>query len=128
MMVDAAGKLLRFLLRPGQAHDITQGEALVEGFVCKRIIADRGYAAKDFVDGLLEKGIEVAIPPHLQAKERRACDKRRYRERNLVERFISRPKHFRRVFSRFEKLDTPHLGFLRLVGVMIWLRSNVNTT
>jgi len=122
MMVDAAGKPLRFVLSPGQAHDITQAEALIQGFACKRIIADRGYAAKDFVDSLLEKGIEVVIPPHPQAKEQREYDKRWYRERNLVERFINKLKHFRRVFSRFEKLDTSHLGFLHLVGTLIWLR------
>ena len=128
MMVDAAGKPLRFLLSPGQAHDITQAEALVEGFACKRIIADRGYAAQSFVDSLLEKGIEVVIPPHPRAKEQRDYDKRWYRERNLVERFINKMKHFRRVFSRFEKLDTSLFGFLHLAGAMIWLRANVNTT
>ena len=126
--VDAAGKPLRFRLSPGQAHDITQAEELVEGFAFKRVIADRGYASQDFVDSLLEKGIEVVIPPHPSAKEKRAYDKVWYRERNLVERFINKIKHFRRVFSRFEKLDTSHLGFLHLAGAMIWLRANVNTT
>lgn len=45
-----------------------------------------------------------------------------------MERFINKPKHFRRVFSRFEKLDTSHLGFLHLAGTVIWLRHNVNRT
>ena len=79
-----------------------------------------------FVDKLLASGVEVAIPPHPRAKAQRAYDKRWYRERNLVERYFNKIKHFRRVFSRFEKLDTSHLGFLHFDGTQIWLRQNVN--
>ena len=120
--VDAAGKPLRFRLSAGQVHDITQAESLIEGFAFERVIADRGYASQDFVDKLLARGLEVVIPPHPRAKAQREYDKRWYRERNLVERFINKIKHFRRVFSRFEKLDTSHLGFLHFVGTLIWLR------
>jgi len=113
-------------LSPGQAHAINQASELVEGFAIQRDIADRGYAAQPFVDSLLAKGIEVVIPPHQQAKEKREYDNRWYRERHLVECFINKIKHFHRVFSRFEKLDTSHLGFLHLASTMIYLRANVN--
>lgn len=122
MTVNASGKPLRFRLSPGQAHDSTQAAKLIEGFDFERVIADRAYAAQPFVDSLHEKGVEVVIPPHPRAKKKRAYSKRWYRERNLVERFINKLKHFRRVFSRFEKLDTSHLGFLHFVGTLIWLR------
>ena len=39
-----------------------------------------------------------------------------------IECFINRIRHFRRVFSRFEKLDSSYLGFLNFVGALIWLR------
>ena len=120
--VDALGNPLRFRLSPGQAHDINQARDLVEGFAFQRVIADRGYASQEFVDSLLERGIEVVIPPHPCAKEQREYDRWLYRERHLVECFINKIKHFRRVFSRFEKLDTSYLGFLHLVGTLIWLR------
>ena len=120
--VDGLGHALRFLLSPGQAHDINKAEELVKGFAFQRVIADRGYAAQPFVDSLLEKGIEVVIPPHQRAKEQREYDKWWYRERQLVECFINKIKHFRRVFSRYEKLDRSYLGFLHFVGALIWLR------
>ncbi len=120
--VDALGNPLRFRLSPGQAHDINQAKELVEGFAFQRVIADRGYASQEFVDSLLERGIEVVIPPHPRAKEQREYDRWLYRERHLVECFINKIKHFRRVFSRFEKLDSSYLGFLHLVGTLIWLR------
>ena len=31
-------------------------------------------------------------------------------------------KHYRRIFSRFEKLDTRYLGFLHFTAALIWLR------
>ncbi len=120
--VDALGKPLRFRLSPGQAHDIKQASELLRGFAFQRVIADRSYAAKDFVDSLLERGIEVVIPPHQRAKEQREYDRWLYRKRHLVECFINKIKHFRRVFSRYEKLDTSYLGFLHFVGTLVWLR------
>ena len=49
-------------------------------------------------------------------------DRHLYRERHLVECFIDKIKHYRRIFSRFEKLDTRYLGFLHFTAALIWLR------
>lgn len=120
--VDALGYPLRFRLSAGQRHDITEAENLVTGFIFERLIADRGYAAQDFVDWLHEHGMEAVIPPHQLAKKAREYDTWWYRERHLIECFINKIKHFRRIFSRFEKLDCSYLGFLHFVGTLIWLR------
>ena len=120
--VDGLGNPLRFRLTAGQQHDITQAQALLEGFDFERLIADRGYAAEHFIEYLLERGIQTVIPPHQRAKVLREYDKWLYRERHLVECFINKIKHFRRIFSRFEKLDISYLSFLQFVGVLIWLR------
>ena len=119
---DGLGSPLRFILTAGQRHDITQAQALLHGFDFERLIADRGYAAEDFIDFLLEHGIQAVIPPHQRAKVLREYDKWLYRERHLVECFINKIKHFRRIFSRFEKLDTSYLSFLQFVSVLVWLR------
>jgi len=46
----------------------------------------------------------------------------RYRERYLVECFTGKIKHFRRVFSRFDKLACRYLGFVQVASTLIWLR------
>lgn len=120
--VDGLGNPLRLCLTAGQRHDITQALVLVDGFDFERLIADRGYAAQEFVDWLIEHGIEIVIPPHQRAKEERNYDKWLYRERHLVETFINKIKHFRRIFSRFDKLAQRYLGFLHFVSTLIWLR------
>ena len=35
---------------------------------------------------------------------------------------IGKIKHYRRIFSRFDKLASRYLGFLQFVGALIWLR------
>ncbi len=120
--VDGLGNPLRLCLTAGQRHDITQAYHLLEGFEFEHLIADRGYAAEHFIDYLLERGIEAVIPPHPRAKVLREYDEWLDRQRHLGECFINKIKHFRRVFSRFEKLDRSYLGFLHFVSSLIWLR------
>jgi len=120
--VDALGNPLRYVLTGGQRHDITQAEELITGFECEYVIADKSYDAADFLE-LIDaiKAIPV-IPPRSNRKQQREYDNHLYRERHLVECFIGKIKHYRRIFSRFEKLASRYLGFLSFVGVLIWLR------
>ena len=120
--VDGLGNPLRYVLTPGQRHDITQAYELLDGFEFDRLIADRGYSAEHFIEYLLDRGIEAVIPPHQCANILREYDQWLYRERHLIECFINKIKHFRRIFSRFEKLDRSFMGFLHFVGTLIWLR------
>jgi transposase len=120
--VDALGNPLRFLLTGGQRHDITQAEALIADYEFERVIADRSYDSDDFLLVIAEKEAEAVIPPRKNRKENREYDKHLYKERHLVECFIGKVKHYRRIFSRFDKLDKCYLGFLSFVGALIWLR------
>ena len=123
--VDGLGNPVRLHLTAGQESDIGQAVLLVEGLSFARIIADRGYAAQDFYDWVVAQQMEPVIPPHQRAKGEKAerpYDKWLYRERHLVECFINKIKHYRRVFSRFDKLASRYLGFLHFVSSLIWLR------
>lgn len=120
--VDGLGNPLRFRLTGGQRHDITQAASLIEGFSADYIIADRAYDAADFLDLVVKSGAESVIPSSAHRNEQREHDRHLYKERHLAECFINKIKHYRRVFSRFEKLASRYLGFLQLTAVMIWLR------
>lgn len=121
--VDGLGNPLRFILTTGQRHDIIQAEALVLDLDFKRLIADKSYDADDFIRLLVEElKAEAVIPPRARRKEQRDYDLHRYKERHLVECFINKIKHFRCIFSRFEKLASRYLSFLSFVGALIWLR------
>ena len=120
--VDALGNPLRFTLTGGQAHDITQAEALIAHYSWEYVIADRGYDSDAFIQVVLEGGGIPVIPPRSNRKEGREYDRHLYRERHLVECFINKIKHYRHIFSRFDKLSRRYLGFLSFVGALIWLR------
>jgi transposase len=113
---------LRFLLTGGERHDITQAEGLTDGYEIQCVIADRSYDSAEFLAKITEKEASSVIPPRRNRKELREYDKHLYKERHLVECFFNKIKHYRRLFSRFEKLDKRHMGFLSLAAALIWLR------
>jgi transposase len=122
VLVDGLGNPLRLRLTAGQCHDSPQAPTLVEGLTFARVIADRGYAGQAFIDLVTRSGAEAVIPPHPRAKEPRDDDRWWYRERQLVECCVNKIKHFRRVFSRFDKLAHRYLGFVQFTCALIWLR------
>ena len=122
LVVDALGNPLRLRLTGGQVHDVTQAPDLLQALTCEYVIADRGYAAQALVDQISDSGAIAVIPPHQRAKLIREYDRWMYRERHLVECFINKVKHFRRIFSRFDKLAQRYAGFLHFVSVLVWLR------
>jgi transposase len=120
--VDALGNPLRLLLTAGQCHDSPQAAALIEGFVPQALIADKGYYSEGLIESVTAKGIEAVIPPKKNRRMQRDYDQHLYRERHLIECFINKIKHYRRVFSRFDKLSKNYLGFLSFVSALVWLR------
>jgi transposase len=116
------GNPLRFILTAGQCHDAPQAEALIEGYVTEAPIADKGYDSAPLITAVEANGVDVVIPPRSNRKQQREYDKHLYKERRLVECFINKIKHYRRVFSRLEKLSKNYLGSLSFVSALIWLR------
>ncbi len=122
MSVDGLGNPLRFSLTGGHVHDGTQAAVLIAGYERPYVIADKGYDAQRFRQSILERGMTGGIPPRSNRKEPHEYDAHLYRERPLVECCINKIKHFRRICSRFDKLDARYLAFLQFAGALIWLR------
>jgi transposase len=120
--VDALGNLLRFILTPGQASDITQGPALIFGFSAASVLADRGYDCDEFRTRIKMQNCDPVIPPRANRKKVVEYDKDLYKERNAIECFFSKIKHFRRIFSRFDKSARNFGAFISFVGALLWLR------
>ena len=117
MSVDALGNPLRFTLTGGQAHDITQADELIDGIESDYVIAERGYDSQRFRERIVEMGATPVIPPRSNRTEPLPYDEHLYGERH-----INKTKHYRHIFSRFDKLAKRYLGFLYFVGTLIWLK------
>lgn len=121
MVVDALGNPLRWQLTGGEAHDITQGPALIAGFRVQQVIADKGYDSSAFIACIEASGAQAVIPSRRTRREPRPYDRHAYRERHLVECFFNRLKQFRRIATRYEKLACNFLSMLNLATAYIWL-------
>ena len=121
-LCDALGNPLRFLLTPGQRHDAKAVPELLDGFAAKAILADKAYDSDKIVQSATEQDIQVIIPSKSNRKIQRPLDKERYKARHLVENLFQRMKVFRRVATRFDKLDTRYLGFVHIAGIMKWIQ------
>jgi transposase len=119
---DALGNPLRVCLTAGQRHDSIKADDLIVDLDFEYVIADRSYESQAFRDTIVASGAEAVIPPKKNAQNPYEYDTWRYRERHLIECFIGKIKHFRRVFSRFDKLARRYLGFVQFVSSLIWLR------
>ena len=84
-------------------------------------MADKGYDSDEILEFLAIRGAQACIPPKFNRIIQREYDKHLYKERNLVERFFNRIKHFRRLATRYEKHSQNFLGMLTLVAAVIWL-------
>src|ERR1700737_3372938 len=96
-LVDALGNPVELMLTPGQDHDLTCAEPLIENADPEALIGDKAYDADPFVETLTQRGITPVIPPKANRNIKRECDFALYCERNLVERFFNLLKHFRAI-------------------------------
>jgi len=67
------------------------------------------------------------VPPNPNRLHPWEYNKVIYRRRNEVERLFRRLKGYRRVFSRFDKLDVLFAGFIVLALIVEALRISVNS-
>lgn len=120
--VDALGNPVRFILTAGQVNDICQADGLISGFLFEKLLADKGFDSDRFRVSIAEVGAQAVIPSSHSRSQVIPHDEHLYAERNLVERFINKIKHYRRIATRYEKTALSFVSMLFLVGAMIWLR------
>ena len=109
------------MLTPGQAHDLACAEQLIDGADPDALLGDKAYDADPLVDILTQRGITPVIPPKANRKSPRDCDFALYCERNLVERFFNKLKHYRAITTRYDKLARNFLAGVQLASAMILL-------
>ena len=107
---------ITFALSPGQAGDGPQGRKLISslGSTSREVylLMDKAYegnATRNLAIGL---GYIPVVPPKENRKEPWDYDKELYKLRNQVERLFNRIKRFRRIFTRYDKLDIMFLAFI----------------
>jgi transposase len=76
------------------------------------LLMDRAYEGDETRQLAQALGMIPVVPPKTNRLNPWRYDRALYRKRNEIERLFPRLKSYRRIFSRFEKLDCLFLGFL----------------
>jgi transposase len=117
---------IAFSLTPGQAGDAPAGRALMQTLRhlpkrC-RLLMDRAYEGNETRQLALDLGFIPVVPPIPRRVDPWQYSKAWYKRRNEIERLFRRLKGFRRIFSRFDKLDVMFMAFLCFALVVEALR------
>ena len=126
MVAANARTSITFALSPGEASDAKAGRGLLGGIgplpSPLHLIMDKAYEDNETRQLALDFGFIPVVPPKSNRLEPWQYDRAMYRKRNEIERLFRRLKGFRRIFSRFEKLDVLFLGFLTFTLIVEALR------
>ena len=109
------------MLTPGQDHDLTCAQPLLENVDHGALLGDKAYDADPLIDTLNRRAIIPVIPPKANRKVKRDCDFALYCERNLIERFFNKIKHYRGIATRYDKLAQNFLDAVQLIAAIILL-------
>jgi len=124
-LTDARGLPIKVLLTPGQAHDLLGADTLLidlgEGDI---LLGDKAYDTDWLRQRIMAQGAAPNIPDKSNRRERHCFSKALYKERNRIERFFNKIKHFRRIATRFEKHAQNYLAMIKLASIRIWMRHN----
>ncbi len=128
-LVDAVGRPIRLKLTEGQAHD---GRSAADMYASigagQTLLADRAYDSDGLRSTLAERGAIANIRLMPTRKRWPDFDPILYRQRNQVERFFNKLKHFRAVATRYDKRDDNFLASVQIASIRIWLRTYESVT
>ena len=105
-----------FALSAGSCGDAPEGRSLLRQLGPApqpvHLLMDRAYEGDETRALAVELGYIPVVPPKRNRKEPWDYDKQLYKQRNQVERLFRRLKRFRRIFTRYDKLDVIFLAFI----------------
>ena len=119
-------KPVEFLLSQGQEHDAPHGRELMEIMGKQKqiipLVMDRAFE-DDYTRYIAQTlNFKPIVPPKKNRKNPWEHDNELYKTRNEIERDFRLVQGFRRVATRYDKLDIMYVGFVQLAYVYMAFR------
>ena len=92
------------------------------------LAVDRAYDGDHLRQSMAARGAWANIRPMPNRIRHPALSTWVYRQRNAVERFFNKLKHFRAIATRYDKRDDNVLASVQLASLRIWLRTYESVT
>lgn len=118
-VVTMDAKPIEVRITPGQQHEATVAEDLldfVRGTFC---LADGGYDSDRIVAAIKQRELKPVIPPSKSRKKRRRYDRELYKLRYRVEVFFHDLKRYRRIATRYDKTAVCFMAFVHLACFLL---------
>jgi transposase len=114
-------------LSPGSAADDPEGQKLMPEIsreICedKSLTMDKAYEGDACRAKVEECGMRPVVPPKSNRLQPWEYDKELYKSRNVVERYFRNIKQFRRVFTRYDKLDETYNTFIAIANISYFMK------
>jgi transposase len=78
--------------------------------------------ASRFRAHLAARSMAAVIPPNASRSRAIPYDRHLYKERHLIECFINKIKHFRRIATRYDKTIASYASFVAVASFMVLMR------
>ena len=139
LRTDGGGRPLVASATPGQRHQVTQLQALLDAGAIKgsqpdgrpgrgrprkqpgKLVGDKGDCVGRTRRLVRRRGIAAVIPTKSDQRRQPGFDRAADRGRNQVKRSVGRLKQFRRVATRYDKRACNYLAWVPLAAAVIWL-------
>lgn len=95
---------------------------MTDGIEIGALIGDKAFDNDWLRRELNERGALAVIPPKANRKTEIPCDFAMYRWRHLIENFFCNLKQFRRIATRYDKIDKSFSAMINLAAAAIALR------
>ena len=114
--MDDFGNPLSFVLSPGNDHDSLYAVPLLRQVPIHGSIipGDQAYGSKAICEYIVSQNATCTIPPKSDISQPCTVDWYTYKECHLVECFFQKLKWFRRIFTRYDKLDVSFPAFVHI--------------
>ena len=120
------GRLVKFVLQPGNAAEHLALPALLDGLATQELIADKAYDTDLIRNGLTGAGIRPVIPARARRRQPAWHDPMVYGLRHLVENRFAALKEYRGIATRYCKLGEMYAANLCLVATVVATREGGN--
>lgn len=118
-LTDALGRLVRFVLLPGNRYDTVGVAPLIRGLRFEALLADKAFDAGWIIEELNERGAVVCISQRPNRTAPLEIDAELYKRRHLIENFFCDLKDFRRIATRSDKTDTSFTAMINACAALL---------
>jgi len=133
LRAEGGGKPMTLVLTPGQQHEATVFQPLLDQGAIKRpgrgrpkrrpgrIAGDKGYSSRRIRRTCRRRGIRSTIPRKANEHRTGPFDRALYRLRHRVECLINRCKQYRSLATRYDKRGASYRALWLIAFTILWI-------